>query len=75
MSYEKNLFLENNRSAFLVAQQIYVFYLNLLVEDHKILVFIGHILLHIHTRTFFLNKGNNKITELRTILQRESQNS
>ena len=23
----------------------------------------------------FLNKGNNKITELRTILQRESQNS
>ena len=32
------------------------------------------------TRTFYLtinnvNKGNNKITELRTILQRESQNS
>jgi hypothetical protein len=24
---------------------------------------------------FQLNKGNNKITELRTILQRESQNS
>ena len=24
---------------------------------------------------FILNKGNNKITELRTILQRESQNS
>jgi hypothetical protein len=24
---------------------------------------------------FSLNKGNNKITELRTILQRESQNS
>jgi hypothetical protein len=24
---------------------------------------------------FLLNKGNNKITELRTILQRESQNS
>jgi len=24
---------------------------------------------------FFLNKGNNKITELRTILQRESLNS
>jgi hypothetical protein len=23
----------------------------------------------------YLNKGNNKITELRTILQRESQNS
>ena len=23
----------------------------------------------------FVNKGNNKITELRTILQRESQNS
>ena len=23
----------------------------------------------------FMNKGNNKITELRTILQRESQNS
>ena len=23
----------------------------------------------------FINKGNNKITELRTILQRESQNS
>jgi hypothetical protein len=26
-------------------------------------------------RIFFSNKGNNKITELRTILQRESQNS
>jgi hypothetical protein len=24
---------------------------------------------------FFLNKGNNKISELRTIFQRESQNS
>jgi hypothetical protein len=24
---------------------------------------------------YFFNKGNNKITELRTILQRESQNS
>jgi hypothetical protein len=24
--------------------------------------------------TYILNKGNNKITELRTILQRESQN-
>ena len=31
---------------------------------------IGIILL-----TYSLDKGNNKITELRTILQRESQNS
>ena len=32
----------------------------------------------IFTRVFLIclvNKGNNKITELRTILQRESQNS
>ena len=29
----------------------------------------------IHIREIILNKGNNKITELRTILQRESQNS
>jgi hypothetical protein len=28
-----------------------------------------------HIFLFGLNKGNNKITELRTILQRESQNS
>ena len=28
-----------------------------------------------HGQTQFTNKGNNKITELRTILQRESQNS
>ena len=27
------------------------------------------------TNLFFVNKGNNKITELLTILQRESQNS
>ena len=27
------------------------------------------------TRMLFENKGNNKITELRTILQRESPNS
>ena len=29
----------------------------------------------IHFRFLMENKGNNKITELRTILQRESQNS
>ena len=28
-----------------------------------------------HCRIFKANKGNNKINELRTILQRESQNS
>jgi hypothetical protein len=28
-----------------------------------------------HRVSNLLNKGNNKITELRTILQRESQNS
>ena len=34
---------------------------------------------HLHciyyTALLYLNKGNNKITELRAILQRESQNS
>jgi hypothetical protein len=30
---------------------------------------------HIPFQTQYKNKGNNKITELRTILQRESQNS
>jgi hypothetical protein len=30
---------------------------------------------YIKTKRLLLNKGNNKITELRTILQRESQNS
>ena len=29
----------------------------------------------IHQQRTVINKGNNKITELRTILQRESQNS
>jgi hypothetical protein len=29
----------------------------------------------LRTFTFILNKGNNKIIELQTILQRESQNS
>ena len=28
-----------------------------------------------HIKIYVVNKGNNKITELRTILQRESQNS
>ena len=28
-----------------------------------------------HINSEAMNKGNNKITELRTILQRESQNS
>ena len=28
-----------------------------------------------HMLLYIINKGNNKITELRTILQRESQNS
>jgi hypothetical protein len=31
--------------------------------------------LYDQSSTRYLNKGNNKITELRTILQRESQNS
>jgi hypothetical protein len=29
----------------------------------------------LENHTLHVNKGNNKITELRTILQRESQNS
>jgi hypothetical protein len=33
------------------------------------------LVLYIYTYTLVLYKGNNKITELRTILQRESQNS
>jgi hypothetical protein len=37
---------------------------------HTVL-YLNHLLLSFYT----LNKGNNKITELRTILQRESQNS
>ena len=35
----------------------------------------GSSLLHINIFGNTTNKGNNKITELRTILQRESQNS
>jgi hypothetical protein len=31
--------------------------------------------LNIFGQRMFVNKGNNKITELRTILQREGQNS
>jgi len=31
--------------------------------------------MHISNKPYKVNKGNNKITELRTILQRESQNS
>ena len=34
-----------------------------------------HIYQTLRNKTLFINKGNNKITELRTILQRESQNS
>jgi hypothetical protein len=34
----------------------------------------GLAMLHVH-RDMNVSKGNNKITELRTILQRESQNS
>ena len=34
-----------------------------------------HFIHYLTDLVFFLNKGNNKITELRAILQRESQNS
>ena len=37
--------------------------------------FIIQHLYGIYTMLLIFNKGNNKITELRTILQRESQNS
>jgi hypothetical protein len=45
---------------------------------HKISVFVRvrfkRVLLYLRTRSH-VNKGNNKIIELQTILQRESQNS
>jgi hypothetical protein len=47
---------------------IMLFYL--IPRDHLITLY-----LHVFIDYLVLNKGNNKITELRTILQRESQNS
>jgi hypothetical protein len=51
-------------------------YGNIQLSTNRHSVYSGKDLIN---NTFFLNhignKGNNKITELRTILQRESQNS
>ena len=49
----------------------YVVYYNQLIFFYWILIIIYYTAAHIS----IINKGNNKITELRTILQRESQNS
>ena len=50
--------------------------------SHKGVIVITHIYIFFIYKMYvqfivqiMLNKGNNKITELRTILQRESQNS
>jgi hypothetical protein len=52
-----------------VCQPLFVLFLLIIVLS---VIFIKHIILLKFNK---LNKGNNKITELRTILQRESQNS
>ena len=38
-------------------------------------IIVTSTVVHLYHEIIYLNKGNNKITELRTILQRESQNS
>jgi hypothetical protein len=47
-------------------------------EEHVLLLLTGTLQTALglsNVEFLFSNKGNNKITELRTILQRESQNS
>ena len=60
------LYYENSYHAFDLVQNqnAHYFYFLLLHSAQFILKLVQ-----------YLNKGNNKITELRTILQRESQNS
>jgi hypothetical protein len=48
---------------------------NLFNNGHKKLKLIVRVYLIVINILDNINKGNNKITELRTILQRESQNS
>jgi hypothetical protein len=58
---------------------MYSSYINLFLKLDHIPTFSSPIRTHILLKKIIekipLNKGNNKITELRTILQRESQNS
>jgi hypothetical protein len=72
---------ENQTSASMVVTALYV---NGVLYEMCLGVFSVMWLLFVHSWNIFLlgqwnicmlNKGNNKITELRTILQRESQNS
>ena len=51
------------------------FYVNLRVEVAAVSRNRYGVEKTVDTHTIFINKGNNKITELRTILKRESQNS
>jgi hypothetical protein len=52
---------------------LYTVHENVLVAVHTLKISINKY--KIHLPQIEVNKGNNKITELRTILQRESQNS
>ena len=45
------------------------------VNINIVMCTVNEILVNINIVMCTVNKGNNKITELRTILQRESQNS
>ena len=55
--------------------QLYSFIFHYL-EENKLNIFRWKLLQYIiPTKKLLMNKGNNKITEFRTILQRESQNS
>ena len=53
------------------------YYMCISWNGHKLNIELCHFRKRVNTCIIgmVLNKGNNKITELRTILQRESQNS
>ena len=48
---------------------------SLIPLKHDNICFIKNCFKNVAWKFILINKGNNKITELRTILQRESQNS
>jgi hypothetical protein len=67
---------KNVKNIFLSICDVKVFLTFTFTEYGTVLATILPILfLYLNTVTILENKGNNKITELRAILQRESQNS
>ena len=60
---------------YVICYMLYTLYVIYVICYIRYMLYTLYVICYIRYMPTLVNKGNNKITELRTILQRESQNS